>query len=142
MVNGKKISGILAEAEQSCNKLIVGIGLNINMTIDDFKSMNLLQPATAILIETGIKYDIGKIYSTLIANLEKIYDKLNNNGLYDIIKYWNNYDYLSGRNLTLQNNENTITGKYAGMQNNGQIKIIDSNNTPHLLWSGDITILK
>lgn len=71
MINGKKAVGILVEAKTTGKKpsfVIVGIGININSL-----KQELPEHATSLLVETGQKYDIDKIFPKLIKEMVTVY---------------------------------------------------------------------
>ena len=60
MLDGKKVCGILAEmaltADGSIEYAVVGIGININMSSEDFGAQ-LEATATSLYLATGIEYE-------------------------------------------------------------------------------------
>ena len=75
-VNGKKICGILIEnalSGQCIASSVVGIGLNVWGELPQ----ELLQIATTLLKETGVKVDVERVIETLVGFLEEenIYEK-------------------------------------------------------------------
>ena len=84
LVGGKKAAGILIEAGTkpitqysvlSTQYFVVGIGLNVNLSPEDFEAMNL-PDATSLSIVTGRKLDVKAITQALIHNLDELYSSL------------------------------------------------------------------
>ncbi len=65
LVHGKKISGILIESRQG--RTVLGIGLNVNQ-----KSMENVQRATSIYMETERTYNLEDIARRLIEKIEEL----------------------------------------------------------------------
>lgn len=77
LLDGKKLGGILSEYQGKYQKVIIGVGLNINMTSSDFTS-DLTSTATSLKIQTQKNYSREQIVATLLNCYEKqrsIYDK-------------------------------------------------------------------
>ena len=72
MVNKRKICGILSEAETFGQQTLVytGIGLNVNMNIDETKEIN--QPFTSMKAELGADVDKKEVYSELFKLMNDI----------------------------------------------------------------------
>jgi len=64
LVNHKKIAGILCETVPMTHLgVILGIGLNVNMTSNTLKAIS--QPATSLFCETGQTYCLDKVCNSL-----------------------------------------------------------------------------
>lgn len=65
LVNGKKIAGILSETKpiDETRLLVIGIGLNINMSEEELSNIN--KPATSVLIETSKEHNPQTILTLL-----------------------------------------------------------------------------
>lgn len=73
LFNGKKLCGILTETQFSGNhleRMIVGIGLNINQT--DFTD-GLENTATSLAKETGVTYEREKLLAEILQKIEYRY---------------------------------------------------------------------
>lgn len=88
LVNGKKIAGILVEIEplENLSYIIVGCGLNINMSVKTLD--NLPKKATSMLIETGNSFDIQAIQTELISLFLKKLQEVKNQGFEQSIASW------------------------------------------------------
>ncbi len=86
LLAGKKICGILAKAEQkfiannSYRAISIGIGLNVNMTIQDLQLAHVSQltaQATSMKMSTGQTYDkeevLAKLNDALLKNIGLLY---------------------------------------------------------------------
>lgn len=65
LINGKKVAGTLIEC--SGGRALIGIGLNVNTPQEVFN--NIDQPATSLLIETGVRRDIESLAQRITAAL-------------------------------------------------------------------------
>ena len=82
LINGKKIAGILAESVFIGNEfkgVITGIGINLNLTADEAKNIDI--PATSIFIETGKNVSKDEFLEKLLNNFKKEYDNFLKNGM-------------------------------------------------------------
>lgn len=142
MVSGKKIAGILAELEPENNYLVIGIGLNINIPRLTISKMDFPQPPTSMMAEKGCTFNVANVCNVVIRALEKTINMLYKKGIPYISERWQENDYLTEQTLSINTNTGIVTGKYAGMKNNGQLEIIDLDGDSHLFWSGDVTLCK
>jgi BirA family transcriptional regulator, biotin operon repressor / biotin---[acetyl-CoA-carboxylase] ligase len=91
LLNRKKISGVLDEIIDDV--LIIGVGLNINMSQEEADRVNVVCvgdpnkiPATSLLIEQGQPFDIEAIFQELQRNFYTNLDLLFNNKFDDFVK--------------------------------------------------------
>jgi BirA family transcriptional regulator, biotin operon repressor / biotin---[acetyl-CoA-carboxylase] ligase len=91
LVRGKKVCGILSEAgvrsAESGPHFIVGIGLNVNLSADDFTRMEL-PDATSLSIVGGRPLDVPAVTRSLIDNLDAEYGRLLAGGLDGLEARW------------------------------------------------------
>ena len=76
LIDGKKIAGFLCESEFLGDKLkgvIVGCGINLNLTIDEVKNIDI--PATSIYLETGKNIDKNEFLNMFLDNFINNYDE-------------------------------------------------------------------
>ena len=82
LINGKKIAGFLAESEfigQICKGVIVGCGINLNLTSDELKNIDI--PATSIFNETNKQVDKNEFLNKFLSNFKQDYDDFLINGI-------------------------------------------------------------
>lgn len=82
LINGKKIAGFLAESEflgQTCKGVIVGCGINLNLTSDELKNIDIL--ATSIFNETNKQVNKQEFLDKFLSNFENEYNDFLINGI-------------------------------------------------------------
>lgn len=79
-LNGKKLCGILTQASGETDMvdyIIVGIGINVNETIDDFPD-EIKDKATSIMLETGKVVSRKQLLCNVISEFDGLYCKFKN----------------------------------------------------------------
>ena len=138
-INGKKISGILAEGvieNGELEGLILGFGINLNTKIDFLSKIN--QPATSLNIETGRFIDKKIFLKKLLEKFCLLYDSFIENG-FTFIK--NDYIRRAGflnKNVTVKVFDKEICGIAEDITDNGALILRDENYKKHILLIGDI----
>lgn len=145
MYQEKKMAGILIENIVSAEKIIsiIGIGLNLSHSRDDFPS-GLKNRATSLKIATDKAFDINRA-ATILADILLYWTKKleNNKELAKIISISNYNSMLKkGDLVTFHHNDKIITGIYSEINNNGEIIIIDKNGFQEGFVSGEIMATK
>ena len=95
LVRGKKISGILIEQHKHT---VVGIGLNVNQSVQDFASASL-PDATSLAFVTGRQHVCDEIARHLILTLDTEYEQLLEGNLQDLEHRWRERLGLIGRRV-------------------------------------------
>ena len=120
MVSKKKMGGILIESRTFEHELgvVVGIGLNINESIDDIPEV-LQDQATSLSIDSGKEFSLELILSSILNEFEKLY-------LYnwnDIISLWQKYCVHQNDEVTFHCNEKSHHGTFQGITDSGHAQI-------------------
>ena len=71
LVEGRKLAGILAEA--SSGKVVLGIGLNVDQTVEELPA-ETPKPPTSLRIETGREWPRAPLLAAILLELERRYD--------------------------------------------------------------------
>jgi BirA family biotin operon repressor/biotin-[acetyl-CoA-carboxylase] ligase len=140
LVNGKKIAGILVEGDSLAGWMVLGIGLNINTTISDFSQLDPMQPVTSMAIERECAFDVGRVCVDLLAELERTFDATEKGGANHLFDNWKLHDALTGKQITVNTGTAPVKGTYAGMTEDGRIRVIDTFGEEHQFWSGDVSL--
>lgn len=134
LVNGKKISGILAETVIKTGKLsgiIIGVGLNLNADKKDFSKID--KKVTSLNLETGTPTDKQEFLKKYINNFFADYENFLKNGFISIKNSYENYIDFIGKQITIHNLNETVTGIAQEITDDGAI-IIDGQK----FFTGDI----
>jgi BirA family transcriptional regulator, biotin operon repressor / biotin---[acetyl-CoA-carboxylase] ligase len=142
LIKGKKVTGILTELEAEAdriNSIIIGIGINVNQTKDDFPS-ELQQIATSLSLEKGEKVARADLIKGIFINLEKLYLLYLEEGFLPIKLLWESYAISIGKNITARTLTHSIIGKAQGITDDGVLIIEDEQGKTHHVYSADIEL--
>ena len=138
-VNGKKISGILAEAVSGANGLeglVLGFGVNLNTKIEILSKID--QPATSLNIETGDFIDKEIFLKKVTEKFCLYYNEFIEEGFLLIRDdYLRRAEFLN-KEVAVKVFDRTYEGIAEDVTPNGALKLRDKNNIEHILLIGDI----
>ena len=138
-VNGKKISGILAEGVNNgvlLRGLVLGFGVNLNASEDYLVQID--QPATALNIETGMKIDKEIFLNKLLDRFCLMYDRFIRDGFSVIRDEYKSRVKFLNTEISVKVLDKTVTGVAFDINEKGALKIVDKNNKEQILLIGDI----
>jgi len=146
LIKGKKVAGILTEMqsmEDMVDFLVVGIGLNLNM------SREMMQMEMAVIAEaaTSVKellcrdVDTTEITANLIFNLEKWYQEFNNKGNNYIINEWKKRWGDFGRRVHVDFDDSVVEGVAFDINDKGFLLIKKDDGTIERVISGDVKLV-
>lgn len=138
LVNEKKICGILSErVEQNSNHgIIVGIGLNVNMSSEEADAID--RPATSMLIESGKAFDPEQILTDLLPQLEYWMNEWASGGFPAIRRVWTEKAGPIGKKLSVHDGDIRKTGTLVGFGEHGEL-LLETDNGRETIWSGDVS---
>ncbi|MCK5758275.1 MAG: biotin--[acetyl-CoA-carboxylase] ligase [Clostridiales bacterium] len=138
----KKICGILSE--MSCGTgaieyIVVGIGINILQTLNDF-SAEVAEIATSVLLEAGRRCLRAEIISSLCYNMQEVYDLVKEGNNKEIVNRWKKYSVTDGKAIKIIKN-GVITNVFTeGIDDIGRLIITDENGVKSEYNSGEISV--
>lgn len=142
LINSKKVSGILTEMISEMDKInfvIIGIGVNVNMTQKMFP--DALKPiATSLQEETGRDISRTDFIQMLYLNLETWYKKYLKHGFAPVRKAWTGYFSMAGKRVRVQQMGKTAEGIALGIDNDGALLLREENGNIARIISGDVLI--
>lgn len=128
MISGKKCGGILCESKISDKKvypMVIGIGININETENDFPEM-ILEASTSLFLESGHTHQRELTCAIFTTFFEKILDDLPST-----IEQWIGYCNHLGDMVSFTHDGVKCNGLFKGIDERGQALIeIDNNIKP------------
>ena len=142
-INGKKISGILAEACETPVGLAVILGIGINLKSSNFPP-EIADTATSIEAETNKIGDVGNLLENLTANFDEFYRILNKeNGAEKIRLAWaERSSYFTGKKVKAALENETIFGTTRGIEENGALRVELETGEIRIIHAGDVESLR
>ncbi|OLP65013.1 Bifunctional ligase/repressor BirA [Bacillus pumilus] len=141
MLNGKKVVGILTELKAESDQVhavIIGSGINVNQTADDFPD-ELKDVATSMRIELGEKVDRAALIQSIMYHFETRYDEYLKHGFQPIKQLWETYTMTIGKRIIARTVNGQYTGKALGMNDEG-VLLLETSDGIQKIYSADIEI--
>jgi BirA family biotin operon repressor/biotin-[acetyl-CoA-carboxylase] ligase len=98
MLNRRKVAGILAEA--SGDRVVVGMGVNVNQNRTELPEDTNVAPASLYTID-GIKRERAPLLAAILDRLEVNYDAWAERGLDGVYDSLGSRDFLRGRRIAV-----------------------------------------
>ena len=137
-VNGKKISGILAESVIKNSKfqgIVMGLGINLNA--NDVMFDKVSQKVTSLNIETSKKIDKYEFIKKFMQIFEQDYDNLLLRGFANFKNEYISYLNCIGKEITVKNYDKVFTGIVRSVSDNGLL-ILETDGELQEISAGDI----
>ena len=139
LVEGAKISGILAESQMennTINGIVLGLGLNVNMKKDTLE--NIDQKATSIFSLMGKYYDCDKIARKICDEFFENYDNFVKQGFKYIKDEYIQKCFFLGNNIIISENGEKKEYFAQAIDENGFLTVKDKMNNVSKIVSGDV----
>lgn len=142
LINGYKISGILAEASVQNNKIngvVLGLGLNVNLKQQTIDSID--QKATSIALLKRQNYDCGKILKGVCDLFFQTYDSFSQKGFLYIKEDYIKRCRFLGNEITVK--EETVQKSYLAkaIDDEGLLIVEDKTGKENKIITGDVLCL-
>ncbi len=143
VLNGRKICGILTEMvvegeSGSIDSLIVGIGINVNNTGEDFPE-ELSSIATSILRETGRKCSRAKLASSIIGHMDRMYASWPSNKE-EYLKIYREADITCSRDILVCGRDGDIPARSLYIDEDFRLVVRYGDGRIESLSSGEVSI--
>ena len=147
LIGDRKLAGILIDISGETGgplHAIIGIGLNYRMTDGARDAIRKLGGLAPIALHEALS-DTFPGRNALVAQIaQQVYSavtRYSELGFSPFIAEWNSADYLSGKQVIVQNDVGETFGTAAGIASDGQLKIVQEHET-RLVASGDVSVRK
>lgn len=142
LIDGKKVGGILLELSAELDRInfvIVGIGVNVNQSAQDF-SKDLDQIATSIKIKLGKEISRLTLLISFLEKFERIYLDFKENGLSPQREMIKRFSSLLGKKVTVKFGKEKIEGIAEDIDDNGSL-VIKAKKGKRVVTAGEVTVL-
>lgn len=146
-IAGKKAAGILTEMKPGGDRaefVVVGIGVNINMSSEDMKRElgAVSRTATSLKEQLGREIDRAKFTADLLSELETRYRTFNRRGKPSILSDWT--ERWGGKNqkvrVSLQD-RSVVEGTAEGIDGDGHLLVRKSDDELIRVVAGDVSAI-
>lgn len=143
----KKIAGILIDIQaesHGASDVTIGIGLNVNMTLDDTPSSVefINQLWTSLYEEKGTAFDRNHVAAILLEHLLKYIRCFEQEGFAVFLNEWATVDSLHKKTVTVNYKNELITGEAVGVNQKGYLLLRLADDNVHAFSSGEISLVK
>ena len=143
LVNGRKICGILGEANSEANKVsfvIMGIGLNANFEVDRGLPESIAVSATSLETEIGHKVGLEQLLITLLKRFEADYDIYAHRGFSHIVAKWKRHANFLGREVDVVDQRRTFRGVAEDIDANGALAVRLKDGSLKSFLAADVSL--
>ncbi len=143
MISGKKVVGILTELQAEAdriNSVIIGIGINVNQSKEQFPE-DIQDKAASLSIMKGEKINRADLLQTVLLKIENLYNTYLENGFSVIKLLWESYAISIGKHIVARTLHNAIEGCAIGITSEGVLMLEDEHGTIHYIHSADIELV-
>lgn len=142
-IHGKKVAGILTEAEAKGDHVlfvILGIGVNVNWDRADIPDP-LAQTATSLRVEANREFSRTAVAGEIFEHLEDFYLAYRKEGFSARLREeWNARSGIHNKWVRAEMNDGTIEGRVLGLDIDGALLLLDGRGKTHRLIAGEISL--
>ncbi|MDF2591343.1 MAG: biotin--[acetyl-CoA-carboxylase] ligase [Clostridia bacterium] len=143
VLNGKKLCGILTEMNaeiDEINYLIIGIGINVNIDLEDFPQ-ELQSIATSIKIEKGDRVVRKELAAAIINGFESYYKGFMNTGsIKDYINEYKEKSAVLGKEVKVTSSSMELQGTIVDISEEGQLQLKLHDGSIKEIISGEVSV--
>ncbi len=142
LLNGKKAGGILCETTPHDGSLgvILGIGLNVNMTKEILDTID--QPATSLAHLSGRTFDLEQILEPMLQQFLQDLDILEGQGFKAFAPRFESLLAFRGERISCQDGFQTLKGICHSINTEGRLNLLMEDNTLRTLSSGELSTFR
>ncbi len=142
LLNGNKVAGLLNEMNAETDLVsfvVLGIGINLNMRQEQFP-LDLRHPASSLLIEGGVKISRQDFTTLLLMELNLEYKRFLQHGFEPARTEWARYCNAAGRKVRVDGGAASISGEFAGLDQDGALLVRLAGGGLERILSGDVQV--
>jgi BirA family biotin operon repressor/biotin-[acetyl-CoA-carboxylase] ligase len=142
LLEGKKLGGILTEADMEMDRInfvIVGIGINVNMTRKAFP-LSIRDTATSLLEACGREISRTALTQAILRHLEQWYTRLGQGRGGEIRRRWEELSLVRGQEIEITFMGEVVRGTAQEIDEDGALLVQTNNGTIRRVVAGDVAI--
>ncbi len=144
LIAGKKISGVLTELAAELDHVrhvILGIGINVNMTESDFPKA-LRPTASSLRIQSGSLINRPEFAAEVLRQLDIDYKRVTNGHFHEVVEEWESLSCTLNREVEIQVGDRTIIGRAESLDQDGALLVRSQHGRLERVIGGDVSLRK
>ncbi len=142
LVEGKKLGGILTEADMELDRInfvVVGIGINVNMTRAVFPP-SIKDTATSLQESLGREISRIALIQSILRHLDQWYQRLGQGRGEEITGRWKELSLVRGQEIEVTSLGEVVRGTASDIDDDGALLVQTDKNTIKRVVAGDVTL--
>jgi BirA family transcriptional regulator, biotin operon repressor / biotin---[acetyl-CoA-carboxylase] ligase len=144
LISGRKVAGLLNEMSAETDRVnfvILGIGVNLNMTPAQFPA-DVRTPATSLLLEQGLPVNRAQFAARMLGELDRLYTDFLQHGFGPVRDEWQQRCNANGREVVVSDTGvETVRGMFHGIDGDGALLVRFSDGMVERILSGDVRVV-
>lgn len=144
LINDKKVAGILLESKVSGTRMeyaVIGFGINVNHAPADLPE-EIRVNASSLFIELREVVDRNALIVQIFAELEELYDRLQQEDFPIILKQWRHYSATLGRHVRIFQKDRETEGIAVDVTEEGGLIVTVESGKQVVVHAGDVEHLR
>jgi len=146
LIHGRKVAGILTETELAGDTLafvVVGIGVNVNMTQEELERYlgSTAYPATSLQVALGRRACREPLLASLMTSLEHWYERFTREGEGALHAAWESRSLMRGRRISARMQDTAWQGVAEGITQAGHLMLRQDNGSAVVLASAEVRFI-
>jgi BirA family biotin operon repressor/biotin-[acetyl-CoA-carboxylase] ligase len=142
LIRGRKVAGVLTELSAELDHikyLILGIGVDVNLSAADFPS-ELKKVATSLSLETGRPLHRAELAASILRELDADYERIRRQRFEELVEEWQASCSTLGRRVTIRIGERTLQGTAEALDHDGALLLRTEYGHLERVIGGDVTL--
>lgn len=140
---GKKLCGILTEMSAEADEIkyvIVGIGINVNMGVEDF-GPEVSSTATSISIESGKTFSRKAVAASVLHKFEELYkDFIKDGSIRHFLDEYKSRSAVLGKEIRVISKKEEISGLAVDISEEGHLVVKLADGSEREIMSGEVSV--
>ena len=142
LIQGRKVSGILTELSAELDHVkyvIIGIGMNINLTENDLPA-ELRPIATSLRIASGTAINRPGFAAEVLRQLDADYRRLNEGEFRGVAEEWESISGTLGQDVEVQTGSRVVRGRAESLDSDGALLVRTQHGHLERIMGGDVSL--
>lgn len=139
LLDGRKVSGVLAEATDDGREQVVVVGIGVNVNLDEAELVDLPM-ATALSIEAGVPVHRGELLALMVERLDSWLRRDPEAAADGLWRAWNGRLWGRDQAVRVQDGQEIITATVLGGDRDGTLQVRQADGSVRRIVAGELLL--